>query len=62
MPPRAQLVTHDSTGLTPHRVVIVSPSHAEGRKFAPQPGHTKEHHKNATICPPAWHAYVRVGV
>ena len=30
--------------------------------FAPQPGHTKDHHKNATRCLHAWHSDIRVGV
>ena len=43
-------------------VVSVSASHTVARGFAPQPGHTKDHHKNGTNCFPAWHACVRVGV
>ena len=39
-----------------------SASHAVGRGFAPQPGHTKDHHKNGTNYLPAWHTGVRVGV
>ena len=30
--------------------------------LAPQPGHTKDSHKNGTNCLPVWHAGVRVGV
>ena len=29
-------------------MVSVSASHVVGRWFAPQPGHTKDHHKNGT--------------
>ena len=43
-------------------VVSMSASHAVGRGFAPQPGHTKDHHKNGMNCLPAWHVSVRVGV
>ena len=43
-------------------VVSVSASHMVGRGFAPQSGHTKDYHENATNCLPAWHAGVRVGV
>ena len=51
--------------LLPHRgglVVSVSASHAVGRGFASQSGHTKCHHKNGTNCLPAFHVCVRVGV
>ena len=30
----------------------VSASHMVGREFASRPGHTKDHHKNGTNCPP----------
>ena len=43
-------------------VVSVSASNAVGRRFAPRPGHTKDHHKNGTNCLPALHACVRIGV
>ena len=49
----------------PHQVglvVNVSTSHAVGHGFAPQPGYTKDHHKNGTNCLPALHACVRIGV
>ena len=32
----------------------VSASRTVGREFASRPGHTKDHHKNGTNCPPAW--------
>ena len=35
-------------------VVSVSASHAVGRRFAPRPGHTKNHHTNGTNWLPAW--------
>ena len=38
-------------------VFCVATSHG----FAPQSGHTKDHHKNGTDCLRAWHACVRVG-
>ena len=38
------------------------PPHAVGHGFAPQQGHTKEHHKNGTTYLPAWHAGIRVGI
>ena len=31
----------------------LSAYHAEGHGFLPQPGHTKDHHKNGTNCLPA---------
>ena len=42
----------------------VSASRTVGREFASRPGHTKDHHKNGTNCPPPLHrhACVRVGV
>ena len=43
-------------------VVRVSPSHMVGHGFASRPGHTKDHHNNATKFLPAVHACVRVGV
>ena len=39
-------------------VVSVSASHAVGRRFASQPGHTKDHHTNGTNCLPAWQACI----
>ena len=42
-------------------VVNVSASHVVDRGFAPQPGHTKDHHKNGTNCLPAWYACVMIG-
>ena len=30
--------------------------------FMPRLGHSKDFHKNATNCLPAWHAYIKVGV
>ena len=45
-------------------VVHVSTSHAVGREFVSQPGHTKDHDRNSTNCleVPAWHAGIRVAV
>ena len=43
-------------------VVSVSASQVESRGFAPQMGHTKDHHKNGTNCLPVWHACIRVGI
>ena len=37
-------------------VVSVRASHTVGRRFASQPGHTKDHRENGTNCLPAWHA------
>ena len=36
-------------------VVSVSASNMVSRRFAPQPGHTKNHHKNDINYLPAWH-------
>ena len=44
---------HDRVGMG--LVLSVSASHAVGRGFAPQPGHTNGHHKNGTNCLTAWH-------
>ena len=41
-------------------VVSMSASHKVDHEFATRPGHTKDHHKNGTNCPPAWHA-MRLG-
>ena len=68
------LLSEDGTWLVPHQygfawiweprhdglVVSVSDSQAAGSGFASRPGHTKDHHKNATNCLPVWHACVRV--
>ena len=35
---------------------------AVGRGFAPQPSHTKNHHKNGIKCLPAWYTGIRVRV
>ena len=46
----------------PQRVsllVSMSTSHAVGCGFVPQPGHTKDHHKNGPNCPPALYVCVR---
>ena len=32
-------------------IASISTSHAEGRGFAPQSDHTKDHHKHGTDCP-----------
>ena len=39
--------------------VSMSTSYAVGRRFAPNQGPTKDHHKNGTNCLPALHACVR---
>ena len=41
-------------------VVSMSTLHAVGPWFAPQPGHTNDHHKNGTNRLPAEHACIRV--
>ena len=43
-------------------VVSMSASNVVGRGSAPQPGHTKDHHKHDTNCLPSWQEYIRVGV
>ena len=42
-------------------IVIVSVS-VVSRGFMPQPGHTKDHHKNVNNYLPAWQADIRVWV
>ena len=53
---------HEQTTLGYGLMVSVSASHVVGSEFAPQPGHTKEHHKNGTDCLPAWHTCIKVGI
>ena len=43
-------------------VVSMSASHGVGHRSVPNPGNTKDHRKNGTYCPAAWHTGVRVGV
>ena len=43
--------------LSVNRVLVfsMSASHVVGCRYAPRPGHTKDHHKNGTNCLPSWH-------
>ena len=43
-------------------VVSVSASNTVRRRFAPQPGHTKDHHKNDINYLPDWQVCIRIGV
>ena len=45
--------TRDDAPCRVGSVGSVSASHTIGREFASRPGHTKDHHKNATNCLPA---------
>ena len=58
MPPSSHHLVPPVTLRRVSLMVSLSASHVVGRRFAPRPGHTKDHQKNGTDCLPASHACV----